>query len=296
MKIAIIGSRGQLGTQFSENLQKLGFECWKFSHQEMDISNIRNVRSTLKKCSPELVINCAAYNLVDEAEKEWRTAFSINSLGPRNLAIICDELDATLVHFSSHFVFDGNNRRPYRIADSPHPLNSYGESKLFGERLVSSMMRKYYIIRVSWLFGHFGISKFNFPEKIFEMAKIKNEITMVNDQISSPSFTEDITKATLDLVKSGEYGIYHLSNSGECSKFEWAKYLLDKLGWSGNLIPSKSSDYTGFVPRPLYSTLDTYPLEDIIGYTLPHWKEANDRFLVTITDIHNKNNVVNREY
>jgi dTDP-4-dehydrorhamnose reductase len=159
---------------------------------------------------------------VDRAEYDWKRALLVNGIGAKNMIIAASEADATLVHFSSDYVFDGTKESPYTIADSPNPINSYGRSKLLGEDSVCRAgYPRYYLIRTSWLFGE---GENSFIKKLFDWMKSNRSIKVVDDQISSPTYTEDLVKCVLDLIRTGSYGLYHMTNSGQCSRFEWAKW------------------------------------------------------------------------
>ena len=161
--------------------------------------------------SPDVIINCAAYNAVDLAETEWKKAFMVNGIGVKNLALAANEQGSILVHYSTDYVFDGKSDRPYTIIDPVHPINRYGESKLFGEKVVRDLCNRSYLIRTSWVFGK---GKTNFVLKMLEWCKDKTEISVVDDQLSSPTYTVDLAKATLDLISTQSFGLYHITNSG----------------------------------------------------------------------------------
>lgn len=224
-----------------------------------------------------MILNCAAYNAVDKAETDWRKAYLINGFGPRNLALIANEINATLIHYSTDFVFDGNKGEPYTILDNPHPISKYGESKLLGERNIQYITQKYYLIRVSWLFGK---GNENFVKKIISWSsKNKKELAVVDDQVSSPTYTKDLAKITYDLIQTEAYGLYHITNSKFCSRFEWARHIVDKLEWDGEIKRAKSKDFNTLVKRPEFSVLDNLGTKETVGYNLPHWKDATERFL-----------------
>jgi dTDP-4-dehydrorhamnose reductase len=276
MKILVTGSQGQLGQDIVNQCTTRDIECIATNSKTLDITDQKSVNLMVNTHNPDIIINCAAYNAVDLAEEEWRKAFSVNGLGVKHLALAANEYGAVLVHYSTDYVFDGNNNRPYTIVDSPHPINRYGESKLFGENVVRDLCHNYFLIRVSWLFGK---GNTNFVSKVLDWGREKKEIAVVDDQISSPTYTVDLAKATLDLVATQSFGLYHITSAGACPRYEWARYILEKVGWTGKLVSVKSSAFKTPAQRPAYSVLDNYGTPEILGHTLPSWQDATSRYL-----------------
>jgi len=242
----------------------------------LDITDLKSVRVAASQTNPDAIINCAAYNAVDKAEEDWENAFLVNAIGPKNLAIAANERGIPLMHFSTDYVFDGKKGNSYFVWDEPKPLSKYGQSKLYGEQLVSLLSNRIFIVRLSWVFG---AGNTNFVKKILEWSKGKNELKIVDDQISSPAYTVDLSSAILDLLETKAYGIYHMANTGYCSRYEWAKYILELTRWKGKIVPVKSSDFKTAAQRPEFSAMNTFPLKETIGYELPDWKGATKRFL-----------------
>jgi dTDP-4-dehydrorhamnose reductase len=242
----------------------------------LDITDFRTVPKILTETKPDVIINCAAYNAVDKAEEDWKAAFMVNSLGPRNLAIISEELKIPLVHFSTDAVFDGKKGTPYTIWDQPNPLSKYGHSKLLGERLITQVCSRSFIVRLSWVFGKGNV---NFVRKVIQWSAGTRELKGAYDQTSCPSYTVDLAKAIIDLLNTGAYGLYHITNTGFASKFELAEETLRLIGWPGKILPVKSSEFESAAQRPEFSAMDSFPLKETIGYELPHWKDALSRFL-----------------
>jgi dTDP-4-dehydrorhamnose reductase len=277
MRALVTGSGGQLGREFARRFAEDGTEHMALSRQELDITDLLKVREVIKEYKPDFVFNCAAYNAVDKAEEDWRSAFLVNGIGAKNLLRASEENGSTLVHYSSDYVFDGAKEAPYTIADRTNPVNSYGQSKLLGEDCISrSGCSRYYLIRVSWVFGE---GENSFVRKLLGWMKSSRSLRIVDDQVSSPAYTSDLVRGTLDLIKTGNHGLYHMSNSGQCSRYEWAKYIIEAINWEGEYIPAKSSDFPVSARRPTFSVLDNFPLEETIGYLMPHWREATERFL-----------------
>ncbi|MBF0398480.1 MAG: dTDP-4-dehydrorhamnose reductase [Desulfobacterales bacterium] len=276
MKILITGAKGQLGQDFKQLFEEEGISCILTDYEEIDITDFNAAKNYISKYSFDFIINCAAYNNVDKAESDWQTAYKVNGLAVRNLANIANEIKAVFVHYSTDYVFDGTKKIPYTIFDEPCPISKYGESKLLGEKMVRDIADRYFLIRLSWAFG---IGNVNFVKKIIEWSNGRKELKVVNDQVSSPTYTKDIAKATFDLIKTNAYGVYHITNSKYCSRYDWAKYILDKVGWQGKLVPSPSDEFKTPAKRPEFSVLDNFGTKDIIGYDLPNWENATDRFL-----------------
>lgn len=277
MKVLITGAGGQLGQTFVRELKKKKVSVLGLRKNDLNIADFKKVKRVIEKFKPDFVVNCAAYNNVDKTENDWRTAFLVNGIAVRNLSLAANENNCVLIHYSTDYVFDGQKNSPYTIADNPNPLNKYGESKLLSEKFVQNFSKKYYLIRVSSVFGE--NKKASFPLKLISWARDKKKIKIAKDQVFSPSFTEDIVKATLALIKTKQFGLYHMTNSGFCSRYEWAKYILTKLKWRGKVLPAKAEDFNLEAKRPKFSVLDNFPLENMIGYSLPSWQKATDRFI-----------------
>ncbi len=242
----------------------------------LDITDLHTVPKIVAETKPDAIINCAAYNAVDKAEEDWRNAFLVNSFGPRNLAIISEELKIPLMHFSTDAVFDGTKGSSYMIWDRPNPLSKYGQSKLFGETLVSQYSTRSFIVRLSWVFGKGNV---NFVKKVIQWAEGTLELKGAYDQTSCPSYTIDLAKAILDLLSTGAYGLYHMTNSGFASRYEWAGEILRLSGWAGTVLPASSSEFESAAQRPKFSAMDCFPLRETIGYDMPHWKDGLKRFM-----------------
>jgi dTDP-4-dehydrorhamnose reductase len=276
MKVVITGAGGQLGQDMVHACSTMGYSVHAADSRQLDITDYPAVKDYLHKHRCDVLINCAAYNAVDQAEQDWKSAFRVNGLGVRNLVQAVNELGGALVHYSTDYVFDGQLKRAYTIADHPRPINRYGESKLLGEQYVRNHAERYFLIRVSWVFGK---GKTNFVKKVIEWSKSGRELRIVNDQVSCPTYTVDLAKATLDLIDTGMYGLYHITNDDFCSRYEWASQILELLQWKGTLIPASSKDFPSPARRPVFSVLDNFGSPEVLGYSLPDWKDATKRFL-----------------
>lgn len=244
----ITGANGQLGRDLARELERSGFSVEATDLGELDITDLGAVRRRLKGF--QSVANCAAYNEVDRAESEEQAAVRINALGPRHLAIACEETGAALMHFSTDFVFDGEKHSPYTIADRPRPLSAYARSKLRGEEEVAAHCRRFFLVRLSWVFGVSGPA--NFPRKVLAWAKGKETLRAVDDQVSRPAYTADLAPVLVKLLESGAFGLYHLANQGICSRFEWAGHIVKAAGLPVKVLPAKTGEFQEAARRPAY--------------------------------------------
>jgi dTDP-4-dehydrorhamnose reductase len=276
MKVLITGANGQLGQDIRKVCEQNSIDHIATGSKELDISRESEVQHFVRNNPVDAIINCAANNAVDLAETEWKKAYRVNGLGVRNLAIAANAVGAVVVHFSTDYVFDGTARVPYTIADSPRPISRYGLSKLLGEMMVRDIADHFILIRTSWVFG---MGNDNFPKKIISWSKDKKELKVVDDQVASPTYTADLAKATLDMVRKNARGLYHITNSDCCSRYEWAEFILAKSGWNGNLVRGSSDEFMNAAQRPAYSVLDNFGTPESLGYSLPDWKDATERFL-----------------
>lgn len=274
MKFLITGANGQLGQEFQRRFKNLKIDYIAKSHNELDITDIELLRRVIKNEKDIThIINCAAYNNVDKAEEEWEKAYTINGLAVRNLAIVSNEINAELIHYSTDYVFAGT-KKEYTIYDEPDPINKYGESKALGEKEVKQA-QKYYLIRVSWVFG---MGNTNFAKKVISWSKDKEELSITTDEKSAPTYTVDLVEATLELIKHKVYGLYHITNTS-CTRYEWAEYILKLIGWQGRLKQAKRSNFNLPAIRPENSVLNNFGYNEVTGKTMPDWKDATKRFL-----------------
>jgi len=280
MKVLITGAAGQLGQDLQKLLEREGIEYiptdFAQGYAKLDISNLTEVIGFVMDTKPDVIINCAAYNAVDKAEEEWKVAYTINGLALRNMAMAADRVGAFLVHYSTDYVFDGEKGAPYTIYDTPNPTSKYGESKYLGERLLSQCYDDYALVRTSWVFGKGNV---NFAKKVLEWSKRYEKISLVIDEVSVPTYTKDLANATWEIVKLRARGLYHATNEGECSRYEYGKYILEKIGYTGEIVQAYQKDFNLPAKRPKYSKLDNYGLKETIGIDMPTWQSAVDRFL-----------------
>lgn len=279
MKILLIGANGQLG----QDLQRLldVKNLISLTHQDIEIIKEKSVKENFKKHKPEIVINTASYHRVEECEKESEKAFLANATGVKNLAIACKELDATLVNFSTDYVFSGKKESPYREDDEPEPLNIYGISKLSGEYIIKYILKKFFIIRTSSLFGTGGSRQKggNFIEIMLKRGENKEEIKVVDDIFFSPTYTYDLAECVSDLISTKYYGFYHITNSGSCSWYEFAESIFKLSKIKANLNRISYEELGAKVLRPKYSVLGNYNLKAIGLPLLRNWREALEVYL-----------------
>lgn len=277
MRVLILGSNGQLGYDFQNLFDKLSMDNIATDYKELNIVNKEETEKFFQEHGRfDVVINCAAYNDVDKAENDKEKCYLLNSEAPARLAEMSKKMDSIFVTYSTDFVFDGLKNEPYTEEDIPNPLSVYGQSKYMGETNVLKAYEKSYVIRTSWVFG---IANNNFNKQIINWSKTKSELNIVDDQTSVPTYSKDLAEFSWELIKTNKFGLYHLTNSGECSKYEQAKYVLEKIGWKGKLGTAKTKDFNLAAKRAEYTKLSSEKFEKLLGKKIPNWKDAIDRFL-----------------
>ncbi|MEO0132446.1 MAG: dTDP-4-dehydrorhamnose reductase [candidate division WOR-3 bacterium] len=276
MKILVTGAYGMLGRDFCSLLKANGFSIWEWDLPEHDITNINKTIEEILELKPDVVCHLAAYTNVDNAEKEPGRAFMVNVQGTWAIADACLQLDIPLLYISTDYVFDGTKNTPYEENDPPNPINYYGKTKYLGEEVIKSHLKKYFIVRTSWLFGTHGR---NFVTTIIELARKNKEITVVNDQIGSPTYTYDLSEALLKVITSKYYGTYHITNSGFCSWYEFALEIKKLTGFTSSIIPITSDKLKRLAIRPLYSVLNNKKYRKRFGEVLRPWQKGLKAFL-----------------
>ena len=274
--ILITGANGQLGYDFQRLFGEIKEEYIATDVNDLDITIIEKVREFVKNKNISLIINCAAYNNVDKAEDEPEFCRKLSIYAPRDLAIVADEIGADYITYSTDFVFDGKKKVPYTEEDIPNPLSVYGKTKLEGEKEVFRVKPNSFVVRTSWVFG---VANNNFNKQVINWSKSKDELSIVDDQISSPTYSKDLAYYSWELIKTKKYGLYHLSNDGEASKYDQAKYVLDKINWQGKLNRAKTKDFNLKAKRAEYTKLDSFKLEKTINQKISTWQNGIDRFL-----------------
>lgn len=288
MRILITGAKGQLGNELQTIIKTGRAEIAEISEvikkseiisldvNELDITKLYKVKEKLNELRPNVVINCAAATNVDGCEMNQEFAFKVNALGPRNLAIACNELDAKIVQVSTDYVFSGNEQKPLTEYDLPSPYTVYGKTKFAGENYVREFSSKYFIVRTAWLYGFSGS---NFVYTMRKLAKEKDSINVVNDQKGNPTNANDLAYHILKLIETEEYGVYHCTGKGECTWYEFADMII-KLSKEKCIVkPCTSEEYKALAKRPEYSSLDNLMLRCTIGDEMRNWKDAIQTFI-----------------
>lgn len=283
MRVAVIGSAGQLGTDLVDLLRRDGkYEVSGFTHREIECGDPLSIERALKTARPEVVVNCAAFVRVDDAEARPEDALRVNGVGALNVARACAELDALCVHISTDYVFDGTKGAPYSETDAPHPINVYGVSKLAGEYFVQASCRRWLIVRMSSLFGKAGSSGKggNFLETILAKAKAGEPLRLVNDIRMSPTYTRDAAQALEKLLFQSASGLFHLANAGNCTWYEFACKALEFVGLGNRIEPISSSNYPMQARRPRNSSLESAKLDLSLKGARRPWHEALKNYLI----------------
>jgi dTDP-4-dehydrorhamnose reductase len=277
MKVAVTGADGQLGTDLCRNLQP--FEVIPLTHADIEITDMDSVKGVLGRYQPDIIINTAAYVRVDDCESNQDKAFLVNALGARNVAVVAQELGAKLVHISTDYVFGGESESrttPYTEFDAPVPPNTYGRSKLAGENLVRHLCQRHFMVRTSGLFGIAGSSGKggNFVETMLRLAKERDELRVVRDQVFSPTYSADLARKIAQLIVTEYYGTFHITNKGVCSWYEFTVEILRLAGSKTRVTPITSDQYPQKARRPHYSVLDNYHLRLLGTDDMRSWPEA----------------------
>jgi len=276
MKILIIGARGMLGTDLCMLLGKK-YDTTGIDIEELDITRLDDTVYFIKNYKPALIINCAAITNVDGCETEVDRAYLVNAIGARNLAVASNETGAPLIHYSTDYVFDGAASVPYTEFDKVNPQSVYGKSKLAGEEYVKSLTNRYFIIRTQWLYGKNGL---NFVKTIMKRAAETGELKVVNDQTGKPTYTKDLAAATQTLLDKSDYGIYHITNSGIVSWYEFTAEILKAANLKNvKLTPCTTEEFPRPAKRPMYAPLENYCLK-LAGLPEPRsFKEALKHYI-----------------
>ena len=282
MRIALIGADGQLGSDLVLELKAKQIDYVPLYYPQFDITQPKEAKRSLDEIKPSIVINTAAYHRVDECEEFPQKAFEVNALAVRELALICRELGATLVHFSTDYVFDGRQRKPYTEEDCPRPLSVYAASKLAGEYFVQALLEKYFLIRTCGLYGVAGCwgKGTNFVETMLKLAQQGRLIRVVNDQYVTPTSTSELAARIVELLSTQAYGLYHLTNEGACTWFEFAAKIFELVGLQPQLMPVSSKEYGARAVRPLYSVLENKRAAEIGLTPFSPWEKALEDYLI----------------
>lgn len=280
MKVLVTGVKGQLGYDVVNELTKRGHEAVGVDVDEMDITDGDACRQVIAEANPDAVIHCAAYTAVDAAEDNVDLCRRVNADGTRNIALVCRDLDIKMVYISTDYVFDGQGTRPWEPDDARDPLNVYGVTKCEGEMAVEELVKKFFIVRIAWVFG---VNGKNFIRTMLRLGEEKGAVSVVDDQIGSPTYTYDLARLLVDMTESEHYGRYHATNEGFCSWYEFACEIFKQAGMAEvKVTPVDSSQFPAKAKRPMNSRMDKSKLAANGFEPLPTWQDALGRYLKEI--------------
>ncbi|MBB6500872.1 dTDP-4-dehydrorhamnose reductase [Pedobacter cryoconitis] len=273
-KILVFGGVGQLGQCLNRISKERNLSSILFlDEEEGNILDLDILADLFHKESPEFVINCAAYTAVDKAEDEVLLCEKINSEGAGNLARCCDQFGATLIHISTDFVFEGDVPRPLKEDDMASPVNVYGRTKLEGEQEITQLLKTYYILRTSWLYSEYAN---NFVKTMIRLGTERDQLNIISDQVGTPTYAIDLAAVILDIIQLNNkaYGIYHYSNEGVTSWYDFAKGVFDICGTEIKLLPISGADYPTKANRPAFSVMDKTKIKTTFGIEIPYWRDS----------------------
>ena len=276
MRVLVTGVKGQLGYDVVHELEKRGHEAIGVDIEEMDITDQASVEQVMTQAGADTVIHCAAYTAVDAAEDQEDLCRKVNATGTQNIAEVCKKLDMKMVYISTDYVFNGQGERPWEPDDEREPLNVYGQTKYEGELAVEQNLDKYFIVRIAWVFG---INGKNFIKTMLNLGKTRDKLTVVADQIGSPTYTYDLARLLVDMAETEKYGRYHATNEGLCSWYEFACEIFKQAGMQVEVTPVTSDQYPAKAKRPFNSRMSKEKLSENGFERLPHWKDALGRYL-----------------
>lgn len=280
MKVLVTGVKGQLGFDVVNELEKRGHKAIGTDVESMDITDPVVVEKVITESKADAVIHCAAYTAVDNAEDNKELCCKVNGFGTENIAKVCKKLDIKMIYISTDYVFDGTGERPWEPEDDRDPVNMYGQGKYEGELAVEKYLDKYYIVRVAWVFG---VNGNNFIKTMLNLGKTRDSLTVVCDQFGSPTYTYDLAPLLVDMVETDKYGIYHATNEGFCSWYDFACEIFKQSGMNNvKVSPVDSSAYPTKAKRPLNSRMSKAKLKENGFNELPTWQDALGRYLKEI--------------
>lgn len=280
MKVLVTGVKGQLGHDVVNELEKRGHVAVGVDVEEMDITDPAKVEEVITEADVEAVIHCAAYTAVDAAEDNVELCRKVNAYGTENIAKVCQKLDQKMIYISTDYVFDGEGERAWEPDDKREPLNVYGQTKYEGELAVEKYVDKFYIVRIAWVFGLNGK---NFIKTMLNLAENHTELTVVDDQIGSPTYTLDLAVLLVDMVEKDKYGRYHATNEGLCTWCEFAKEIFAQAGKDVKVTPVSSDEYPSKAKRPHNSRMSKDKLDANGFRRLPSWQDALKRYLAELS-------------
>lgn len=278
MKILVTGVKGQLGYDVVNEAEKRNISAVGVDIDEMDITNKQQVNDVIKAGKYDAVVHCAAWTAVDKAEDMVEVCRKVNAEGTENIARVCEELDIPMMYFSTDYVFDGEGTTPWSEYDKRHPLNVYGQTKYEGELIVEKL-KKHFIIRIAWVFGKNGN---NFIKTMLRLGKERGAVSVVSDQVGSPTYTYDLARLVVDMIQTDQYGTYHATNEGICSWYEFACEIFKQAGMDVSVTPVSSTEFPAKAKRPSNSRMNKGELDKHGFDRLPTWQDALGRYLKEI--------------
>lgn len=281
MRVLVTGVKGQLGYDVVNELENRGIEAVGVDIGEMDITDADSVKRVLRENAPDAVIHCAAYTAVDAAEENEELCRRVNAEGTRNIARVCKELDSKMIYISTDYVFSGQGEKFWEPEDEKAPQSVYGQTKYEGELAVQELLEKYFIVRIAWVFG---VNGKNFVRTMLKLSENHDTITVVNDQFGSPTYTYDLAKLLADMVQTEKYGVYHATNEGICSWFDFACAIFREAGIDMTVKPVSSAEYGAKANRPANSRMSKDKLTENGFARLPAWQDALKRYLDIILE------------
>ena len=280
MKVLVTGVKGQLGYDVVKECEKRGIEAIGVDVEEMDITDAAACERVITEAKADAVIHCAAYTAVDAAEDNEDLCRKVNAEGTRNIAEVCRKLDIKMMYFSTDYVFNGQGERPWEPDDPREPLNVYGQTKYEGELAVQELLEKYFIVRIAWVFG---VNGKNFIKTMLRLGKERGVVSVVDDQIGSPTYTYDLARLVVDMIQTDRYGIYYATNEGLCSWYEFACQIFKAAGMNQvKVTPVDSTAFPAKAKSPHNSRMDKSKLAENGFEPLPSWEDALERYLKEI--------------
>ena len=276
VKVLVTGANGQLGYDVVKELQKQNIECYGATRQDFDIVDFKATEEFITNYMPDAVIHCAAYTAVDKAEDEKGLCYLVNASATENIAEICKKINAKMLYISTDYVFDGTKDGFYEVDDEPNPINVYGKTKLLGEQAVQRILDKYFIVRISWVFGEYGN---NFVKTMLRLGKERKEIRVVADQYGSPTYTADLAPLLVEMIQTEKYGIYHATNEGVCTWAEFAEEIFKIADMDVKVNQITTAEYPTRAKRPMNSRLSKNSLKINSLKQLNNWQNVVKYFI-----------------
>lgn len=277
MKVLVTGANGQLGYDVVKELKKQDIDCFGATRKDFDLIDFEATEKFIVNYMPDVVIHCAAYTAVDKAEDEQGLCYLVNASATENIAEICKRINAKMLYISTDYVFDGTKEGFYEVDDIPNPINVYGKTKLLGEQAVQKILNKYFIVRISWVFGEHGN---NFVKTMLKLGKERKELNVVADQYGSPTYTADLAPLLVEMIKTDKYGIYHATNEGVCTWAEFAEEIFKIVGLEVKVKHITTAEYPIRAKRPMNSRLSKKSLESNGFKLLNNWQTTLNFYLI----------------